>query len=74
MAPNEIKTDEKNDGCKKEAREHDDLYDTGSLIPRSHPARILLQYNMQYIPKVIRAGVGFGSGTETVIRVNVKWM
>ena len=33
-----------------------------------------LQYNMQYVPKVICAGVGFGSGTETVIRVNVKWM
>ena len=33
-----------------------------------------LLYNMQYVPKVIRAAVGFGSGTETVIRVNVKWM
>ena len=34
-----------------------------TLVPRSHPVRISLP-----VLKAIRAGVGFGSGTETSIR------
>ena len=41
-----------------------------SLVPRPHPVRILyrFQYNAREL-KAIRAGVGFGSGTETSVPV-----
>ena len=37
-----------------------------SLIPRPHPAHISLSISLHTILKVIRTGVGFGSGTKTI--------
>ena len=37
-----------------------------SLVPRPPPARVSLPSILCVILKVIRAGVGFGSGTETM--------
>ena len=38
-----------------------------SLVPRPHPARILLPVSSHTVLKAIRTGVGFGSGAETSV-------